>query len=58
MRRPLRLLTAAATTAPGAGPKADALKPGDGALYADDFTGDEVGDFPKRMEFKAGALDG
>jgi outer membrane protein OmpA-like peptidoglycan-associated protein len=26
-------------------------------LYVDDFTGDEVGDFPKRMEFKEGALE-
>jgi OmpA-OmpF porin, OOP family len=58
----------AATAAPG-GDKAEALKPGEGAwanydfkpgervLYADDFTGDEVGDFPKRMEFKEGALE-
>jgi outer membrane protein OmpA-like peptidoglycan-associated protein len=49
--------------------KADALKPGEGAwanydfkpgdraLYVDDFTADEVGDFPKRMEFKSGALE-
>jgi OmpA-OmpF porin, OOP family len=49
--------------------KAESLKPGEGAwanydfkpgervLYADDFTGDEVGDFPKRMEFKEGALE-
>ena len=59
---------AAAATAP-AGAKADALKPGEGAwanydfkpgdraLYVDDFTADEVGDFPKRMEFKTGALE-
>jgi OOP family OmpA-OmpF porin len=59
--------TSAAPTAPGG--KADALKPGEGAwanydfkpgdraLYVDDFTADEVGDFPKRMEFKAGALE-
>jgi OmpA-OmpF porin, OOP family len=59
--------TSAAPTAPGG--KADALKPGeaawanydfkpgDRALYVDDFTADEVGDFPKRMEFKAGALE-
>ncbi|HUR93797.1 MAG TPA: OmpA family protein [Gemmatimonadales bacterium] len=49
--------------------KPDALKPGEGAwanydfkpgdrvLYVDDFTNDEVGDFPKRMEFKSGALE-
>ena len=58
---------AAAASATGAG--ADALKPGEGAwanydfkpgdraLYVDDFTADEVGDFPKRMEFKTGALE-
>jgi OOP family OmpA-OmpF porin len=57
----------AATAA--AGGKASGLKPGEGAwanydfkpgdrvLYVDDFTGDEVGDFPKRMEFKTGALE-
>ena len=60
---------AAAGAAPGGGDKAEALKPGEGAwanydfkpgervLYADDFTADEVGDFPKRMEFKEGALE-
>jgi outer membrane protein OmpA-like peptidoglycan-associated protein len=61
---------AGATVAPaGAGAKPDALKPGEGAwvnydfkpgdraLYVDDFTADEVGDFPKRMEFKTGALE-
>ena len=58
----------AAATA-GTGGKAEALRPGEGAwanydfkpgervLYMDDFTGDEVGDFPKRMEFKEGALE-
>ena len=62
--------SAAAAAAPAAGgAKADALKPGQGAwanydfkpgdrvLYVDDFTADEVGDFPKRMEFKSGALE-
>jgi OmpA-OmpF porin, OOP family len=61
--------TASATAAAGTGGKANALKPGEGAwanydfkpgdrvLYVDDFTGDEVGDFPKRMEFKSGALE-
>jgi OOP family OmpA-OmpF porin len=62
--------TTPAPATPGApGGKSDALKPGEGAwanydfkpgdraLYVDDFTGDEVGDFPKRMEFKAGALE-
>ena len=33
------------------------FKPGDRILYADDFTRDEVGDFPRRMEFKSGALE-
>jgi outer membrane protein OmpA-like peptidoglycan-associated protein len=33
------------------------FKPGDRILYADDFLKDEVGDFPKRMEFKQGALE-
>ena len=48
---------------------APALKPGEGAwanfdfvpgsrpLYVDDFSKDVVGDFPRRMEFKAGALE-
>jgi OmpA-OmpF porin, OOP family len=61
--------TAGTPVAPGAGAKPDALKPGEGAwanydfkpgdraLYVDDFTADEVGDFPKRMEFKTGALE-
>jgi outer membrane protein OmpA-like peptidoglycan-associated protein len=64
--------SAAAGAAPAAAPgtdKAEAMKPGEGAwanydfkpgervLYADDFAGDEVGDFPKRMEFKEGALE-
>ena len=62
--------TAATSSSPAApGGKPDALKsgegawanydfkPGDRALYVDDFTADEVGDFPKRMEFKAGALE-
>ncbi len=63
---------AAAGAAPASAPGADtpeSLKPGEGAwanydfkpgervLYADDFTADEVGDFPKRMEFKEGALE-
>ncbi len=33
------------------------FKPGARILYADDFMADEVGDFPRRMEFKAGALE-
>jgi len=61
--------SAESATPAAAGGKADALKPGEGAwanydfkpgdrvLYVDDFTSDEVGDFPKRMEFKEGALE-
>jgi OOP family OmpA-OmpF porin len=59
----------AAPTKAEAGVPAEQLKPGEGAwanydfkpgdriLYASDFSGDEVGDFPKRMEFKSGALE-
>lgn len=48
---------------------ADALKPGEGAwanydfkpgervLYADDFTKDEVGDFPRSLEFVSGSME-
>jgi len=53
----------------GSDASAPALKPGEGAwanfdfvpgsrpLYVDDFSRDAVGDFPRRMEFKAGALE-
>jgi OmpA-OmpF porin, OOP family len=59
--------TATAAGAPAA--PAEQLKPGEGAwanydfepgdriLYASDFSGDEVGDFPQSMEFKSGALE-
>jgi OOP family OmpA-OmpF porin len=33
------------------------FKPGDQILFFDDFTKDEVGDFPRRMEFSSGALE-
>lgn len=33
------------------------FKPGDRVLYADDFRADEVGDFPRRMEFRTGAME-
>ena len=54
--------TAAAASAeqlkPGEGAWANYdFKPGDRILYASDFGGDEVGDFPKSMEFKSGALE-
>jgi len=57
--------TSAAADAKGA----DALKPGEGAwanydfkpgekvLYADDFMKDEVGDFPRSLEFVNGAME-
>jgi OmpA-OmpF porin, OOP family len=48
----------AASVRPGEGAWANYdFKPGDRALYVDDFTKDEVGDFPRRMEFKEGALE-
>jgi outer membrane protein OmpA-like peptidoglycan-associated protein len=57
------------TGAPGATSDADQQKPGQGAwanydfkpgsriLFADDFTKDEIGDFPRRLEFKDGAME-
>lgn len=33
------------------------FKPGDRILYADDFAKDEVGDFPRSLEFKEGSLE-
>jgi OOP family OmpA-OmpF porin len=33
------------------------FKPGDRILYASDFSGDEVGDFPKSLEFKGGGIE-
>jgi outer membrane protein OmpA-like peptidoglycan-associated protein len=62
----LPIAAAAQSVAP---PATDALKPGEGAwanydfkpgsriLYADDFTRDEVGNFPKRMEFVSGSME-
>jgi outer membrane protein OmpA-like peptidoglycan-associated protein len=59
----------AAAAAPAAANAADDLKPGQGAwanydfkpgehiLYADDFMQDEVGDFPRRLEFASGTMD-
>jgi OmpA-OmpF porin, OOP family len=46
---------ASASLKPGQGAWANYdFKPGEKILYADDFSGDEVGDFPKKMEFKSG----
>lgn len=59
----------ASVTPAGAAAGGRALKPGEGAwanydfvpgtrpLYVDDFTKDNVGDFPRRLEFKEGALE-
>ena len=33
------------------------FKPGERVLYADDFRGDDVGDFPRRMEFLGGGVE-
>jgi outer membrane protein OmpA-like peptidoglycan-associated protein len=61
--------TSTATAGAAAAVPAEQLKPGEGAwanydfkpgdriLYASDFSGDEVGDFPRSMEFKSGALE-
>jgi outer membrane protein OmpA-like peptidoglycan-associated protein len=58
-----------AVTTEASGGDANSLKPGQGAwanydfkpgeriLFFDDLTKDEVGDFPRRMEFQAGALE-
>jgi hypothetical protein len=61
--------TAPAGEAAAAAAPADNLKPGQGAwanydfkpgetvLYADDFMKDEVGDFPRRLEFVSGTME-
>lgn len=33
------------------------FKPGDRILFADDFSTDEVGDFPRRFEFRSGQME-
>jgi outer membrane protein OmpA-like peptidoglycan-associated protein len=49
---------AAVSLKPGEGAWANYdFKPGDRVIFAEDFTSDEVGDFPRRMEFKSGALE-
>jgi outer membrane protein OmpA-like peptidoglycan-associated protein len=57
------------STAPGSAAAAEQLKPGEGAwanydfkpgdrvLFADDFTKDEVGDFPRRFELVSGTME-
>ena len=59
----------AEAAAPAAAAATDSLKPGQGAwanydfkpgeriLYADDFMKDEVGDFPRRLEFMSGTME-
>ena len=59
----------AATDKAAATGEADALRPGEGAwanydfrpgdriLYADDFTKDEVGDFPRSLQFVEGSME-
>jgi OmpA-OmpF porin, OOP family len=60
-RRPLPRrprLPPPATVSPGQGAWANYdFKPGDRVLLVEDFANDEVGDFPRRMEFKSGALE-
>jgi OmpA-OmpF porin, OOP family len=49
---------AAASLKPGAGAWANYdFKPGDRIIFAEDFMKDEVGDFPRRMEFKSGQIE-
>lgn len=46
------------TKKPGEGAWANYdFKPGERVLYADDFRSDEVGDFPRRMEFLEGGIE-
>lgn len=48
----------AATLKPGQGAWANFdFKPGDRIIFADDFSKDEVGDFPRRFEFKSGQME-
>jgi outer membrane protein OmpA-like peptidoglycan-associated protein len=50
--------TAVAPARPGAGAWANYdFVPGETVLFADDFSKDVVGDFPRRLEFKSGALE-
>jgi outer membrane protein OmpA-like peptidoglycan-associated protein len=47
-----------ATLKPGEGAWANYdFKPGDRILLADDFSKDEVGDFPRRFEFRSGQME-
>jgi OOP family OmpA-OmpF porin len=66
---PATASTPTAAADPTTSAKADSLRPGQGAwanydfkpgervLFADDLAADEVGDFPRRMEFKSGSLE-
>jgi outer membrane protein OmpA-like peptidoglycan-associated protein len=47
-----------ATVKPGQGAWANYdFKPGDRIIFADDFAKDEVGDFPRRFEFRSGQME-
>lgn len=49
---------AAASLKPGEGAWANYdFVPGERPVYVDDFSGDKVGDFPRRMEFRSGNMD-
>ena len=53
---------AAAATAPAAKPGEGVwlnydFKPGERPLFVDDFTKDDIGDFPRRLEFRAGNME-
>lgn len=64
-----RISPAAEAASGGANPPSSAAKPGEGAwvnydftpgdrvLFAEDFTQDQVGDFPKRLELKEGNME-
>ena len=49
-----------AGSASGTGGAVDAnydFEPGDRVLFADDFSGDRVGDFPRRLTFRSGSME-
>jgi outer membrane protein OmpA-like peptidoglycan-associated protein len=69
-RRPRRAPRAGAASAAGAGAAGTAalkpgqgawanydFKPGDRVLFADDFSQEQVGNFPRRLEFVSGSMD-
>jgi outer membrane protein OmpA-like peptidoglycan-associated protein len=55
---PSSAMSQPATLKPGQGAWANYdFKPGDRILLADDFSKDEVGDFPRRFEFRSGQME-